>query len=268
MKSIKIISKKISAHRVTYFLLSFLIVGLIFQLPYQQPLDNNAVSIKQVIYDYDVSIDQTIVSSIPTTTNFVLSDANDETQSFTVSIGAATVGTPDLVTVGHLNSTTLSGTSPGQFVVGSPTLLSLATTTNLNSVKRLYGVRLNTNIDLTYYEDISIGWGWQAGGDAGTYSGFLATSISSIVESWSVIGNVKQSLSLSTASSISFLDTTDILTGQATARFAFIFGSEVSKVALQNFSFVVEGYLRTSFTSLSDPGFLHIGRYQVNKRLC
>ena len=249
----------------TYFLMSFLILGLIFQLPYQRPLDNNAVLTKQTIYDYDASLDQTSVSSIPTTTNLVLSDANDGSQSFTVSIGAVTVGTPDLVTVGHLNSTTLSGSSAGQFAVGSPTLLSLATTTNLTSIKRLYGIRVNTNIDLTYYEDISITWGWQAGGDAGAYTGFLATSIAPSIESWSVIGNVKQSLALSTASSLSFLDTTDILTGQATARFAFIFGSELSKVALRNFSFIVEGYLRTSLTSVSDPGFLHVGRYQVNE---
>ncbi len=249
----------------TYFLMSFLILGLIFQLPYQRPLDNNAVLTKQTIYDYDASLDQTSVSSIPTTTNLVLSDANDGAQSFTVSIGAVTVGTPDLVTVGHLNSTTLSGSSAGQFAVGSPTLLSLATTTNLTSIKRLYGIRVNTNIDLTYYEDISITWGWQAGGDAGAYTGFLATSIAPSIESWSVIGNVKQSLALSTASSLSFLDTTDILTGQATARFAFIFGSELSKVALRNFSFIVEGYLRTSLTSVSDPGFLHVGRYQVNE---
>ena len=250
----------------TYFLMSFLILGLIFQLPYQRPLDNNAVLTKQTIYDYDASLDQTSVSSIPTTTNLVLSDANDGSQSFTVSIGAVTVGTPDLVTVGHLNSTTLSGSSAGQFAVGSPTLLSLATTTNLTSIKRLYGIRVNTNIDLTYYEDISITWGWQAGGDAGAYTGFLATSIAPSIESWSVIGNVKQSLALSTASSLSFLDTTDILTGQATARFAFIFGSELSKVALRNFSFIVEGYLRTSLTSVSDPGFLHIGRYVVNEQ--
>ena len=249
----------------TYFLMSFLILGLIFQLPYQRPLDNNAVLTKQTIYDYEASLDQTSVSSIPTTTNLVLSDANDGAQSFTVSIGAVTVGTPDLVTVGHLNSTTLSGTSAGQFVVGSPTLLSLATTTNLTSIKRLYGIRVNANIDLTYYEDISITWGWQAGGDAGAYTGFLATSIAPSIESWSVIGNVQQSLALSTASSLSFLDTTDILTGQATARFAFIFGSELSKVALRNFSFIVEGYLRTSLTSVSDPGFLHVGRYQVNE---
>ncbi len=249
----------------TYFLMSFLILGLIFQLPYQRPLDNNAVLTKQTIYDYDASLDQNSVSSIPTTTNLVLSDANDGSQSFTVSIGAVTVGTPDLVTVGHVNSTTLSGTSAGQFVVGSPTLLSLATTTNLTSIKRLYGIRVNANIDLTYYEDISITWGWQAGGDAGAYTGFLATSIAPSIESWSVIGNVKQSLALSTASSLSFLDTTDILTGQATARFAFIFGSELSKVALRNFSFIVEGYLRTSLTSVSDPGFLHVGRYQVNE---
>ncbi|MEN9819227.1 MAG: hypothetical protein RL379_5, partial [Bacillota bacterium] len=249
----------------TYFLMSFLILGLIFQLPYQRPLDNNAVLTKQTIYDYDASLDQTSVSSIPTTTNLVLSDANDGAQSFTVSIGAVTVGTPDLVTVGHLNSTTLSGSSAGQFAVGSPTLLSLATTTNLTSIKRLYGIRVNTNIDLTYYEDISITWGWQAGGDAGAYTGFLATSIAPSIESWSVIGNVQQSLALSTASSLSFLDTTDILTGQATARFAFIFGSELSKVALRNFSFIVEGYLRTSLTSVSDPGFLHVGRYQVNE---
>ena len=249
----------------TYFLMSFLILGLIFQLPYQRPLDNNAVLTKQTIYNYDASLDQTSVSSIPTTTNLVLSDANDGAQSFTVSIGKVTVGTPDLVTVGHLDSTTLSGTSAGQFVVGSPTLLSLATTTNLTSNKRLYGIRLNANIDLTYYEDISIRWGWQAGGDAGAYTGFLATSIAPSIESWSVIGNVKQSLALSTASSLSFLDTTDILTGQATARFAFIFGSELSKVALRNFSFIVEGYLRTSLTSVSDPGFLHVGRYQVNE---
>jgi hypothetical protein len=246
--------------------MSFLILGLIFQLPYQRPLDNNAVLTKQTIYDYDASLDQTSVSSIPTTTNLVLSDANDGSQSFTVSIGAVTVGTPDLVTVGHLNSTTLSGSSAGQFAVGSPTLLSLATTTNLTSIKRLYGIRVNTNIDLTYYEDISITWGWQAGGDAGAYTGFLATSIAPSIESWSVIGNVKQSLALSTASSLSFLDTTDILTGQATARFAFIFGSELSKVALRNFSFIVEGYLRTSLTSVSDPGFLHIGRYVVNEQ--
>jgi len=245
--------------------MSFLILGLIFQLPYQRPLDNNAVLTKQTIYDYEASLDQTSVSSIPTTTNLVLSDANDGAQSFTVSIGAVTVGTPDLVTVGHLNSTTLSGTSAGQFVVGSPTLLSLATTTNLTSIKRLYGIRVNANIDLTYYEDISITWGWQAGGDAGAYTGFLATSIAPSIESWSVIGNVQQSLALSTASSLSFLDTTDILTGQATARFAFIFGSELSKVALRNFSFIVEGYLRTSLTSVSDPGFLHVGRYQVNE---
>ncbi len=249
----------------TYFLMSFLILGLIFQLPYQRPLDNNAVLTKQTIYDYDASLDQTSVSSIPTTTNMVLGDANNGAQSFTVSIGAVTVGTPDLVTVGHLNSTNLSGSSAGQFAVGSPTLLSLATTTNLTSIKRLYGIRVNANIDLTYYEDISITWGWQAGGDAGAYTGFLATSIAPSIESWSVIGNVKQSLALSTASSLSFLDTTDILTGQATARFAFIFGSELSKVALRNFSFIVEGYLRTSLTSVSDPGFLHVGRYQVNE---
>jgi hypothetical protein len=256
---------KVFHKQSTYFLMSFLILGLIFQLPYQRPLDNNAVLTKQTIYDYDASLDQTSVSSIPTTTNMVLGDANNGAQSFTVSIGAVTVGTPDLVTVGHVNSTTLSGTSTGQFVVGSPTLLSLATTTNLTSIKRLYGIRVNANIDLTYYEDISITWGWQAGGDAGAYTGFLATSIAPSIESWSVIGNVKQSLALSTASSLSFLDTTDILTGQATARFAFIFGSELSKVALRNFSFIVEGYLRTSLTSVSDPGFLHVGRYQVNE---
>ncbi len=251
-------------HR-TYFGMSFLILGLILQLPYQGPIINNAALTKQTIYDYDASLDQTSVSSIPTTTNMVLGDANGGAQSFTVSIGAVTVGTSDLVTVGHINSTTLTGTSAGQFVVGSPTLASLATTTNLTSNKRLYGIRVNANIDLTYYEDISVTWGWQAGGDAGAYSGIIAASVAPSVESWSVIGTTKRAMTLSTLGSVSFLDTTDILTGQATARFALIFGSEVSKVALRNFSLIVEGYLRTSLTSVSDPGFLHIGRYQVNE---
>jgi len=251
-------------HKV-YFFLSFLVLGLVFQFPTRPTIDNKAALIKQTIYDYDASLDQTYVSSVPVATNVVLSDVNHGSQTFTISIGAVTVGTPDIVTVGHLNSTTLVGTSPGQFVVGSPTLASLANTTNLTSIKRLYGIRVNADIDLTYYEDISITWGWETGGDAGAYTGIIASSLSPTTESWSVLGTTQRPMALSSAGSLAFLDTTDILTGQANARFALLFGSELSKVALRNFSFLVEGYVRTTLTSVSDPGFLHVGRYQVNE---
>jgi hypothetical protein len=251
-------------HKIYFFLFTF-VLGVAFQFTPRSAIENKAVLIKETIYDYNGSLDQTYLASVPVTTNLLLSDVNNGAQTFTISIGAVTVGTPDVVTVGHLNSTTLVGTSPGQFVVGSPTLASLANTTNLTSIKRLYGVRINADIDLTYYEDISITWGWEAGGDAGAYTGIIAASLSPTTESWGVLGTTKRPMALSSTGSLAFLDTTDILTGQANARFALLFGSEVSKVALQNFSFLVEGYVRTSLTSVSDPGFLHVGRYQVNE---
>jgi hypothetical protein len=76
------------------------------------------------------------------------------------------------------------------------------------------------------------------------------------------MGSVKRAMSLSTAGSLSFTDTTNtVLQGQSMARFALIFGSSSQARALKNVYITVTANLRTTLDSVNNPFFNHTGNY-------
>jgi hypothetical protein len=228
------------------------------------PSINQTFATPEVIYDFYSSTDAGLTTNVAVTTNWVLNDANSPGHSMTISIGKNTAVPPNDVRIGHTNSTTLTGINPGEFSYGSPSLLSLATKTNLTSNKRLYGIRMNADMDLTNFASMVVTWAWETGGDNSLYSGFLAYSTGGASESWSTLGSLKQSMALASAGQLTYTDTST-LTGLSQVRFALIFGSEVSKSAMKNVSLSVSGSLRAMLNAVDDAGFLHIGRYQVDE---
>ncbi len=228
------------------------------------PSINQTFATPEVVYDFYSSTDAGLTTDVPVTTNWVLNDANSPGHSMTISIGKNTAVPPNDVRIGHTNSTTLTGVNPGEFSYGSPSLFSLATTTNLTSNKRLYGIRMNADIDLTNFASMVVTWAWETGGDTSLYSGFLAYSTGGASESWSTLGSLQQPMVLASAGQLTYTDTST-LTGLPQVRFALIFGSELSKSAMKNVSLSVSGSLRTTLNAVDDAGFLHIGRYQVDE---
>jgi hypothetical protein len=218
------------------------------------------------IYQYSSVTQNEFNASKSLTTNLVYED-NASTQSFTLNASSFTDGSPDVSMLGGSKYLTLTGTANGQFVYGSPTIQSLTTTTNLTANRFLYAIRTRQDIDLTYYKDITVNFGWAAGGSNKTFSAFLAKSSGGDSESWSVMGNVKVNVALSTAGTLSFTDTTNTVLMGGSWRFAIVIGSTSGVSALKNFTFGVAGSLRTTLDSLSNLSFTHIGNHVVGESI-
>ena len=221
-----------------------------------------------VLYDYTSNTESGLTGAVAQTANWVLTDSNDPTQTFTFNVGKNTYASPNSTTfLGGTTGTALAGSSPGQFVYGTPSLKSLATTTNITNNKKLYGFRMNGGLDLTNYRDVTVTFSWSAGG-AGTYTGFIAGSTTGSSESWSLLGAGKQAINCTVASSLGFTDTDNMaLVGKTGVRFALIFGSGVTKLAMKNIKMVVTANPRKTLSSVSN-GSLNVARdYHVSEAL-
>lgn len=216
------------------------------------------------IYNYFSNTDSGLATNVALNSNWVLNDVNDGNQSFTFNVGSYT--SPNVI-LGGTSGTALTGTLPTQFVYGNPTLKSLATTANISTIKKLYGFRMNGDVDFTNFQDITVTISWGAGG-TGNYSGFIAKSSTGESESWSLLTAGKQAIVPSAAGSISFTDSTNtILMGKSTVRFALIFGGAASKPAMRNISISITGNPRKTL-SLIEDGNLDVTRdYHDNEVL-
>lgn len=168
----------------TFALISVLTVGVALSIPWAT--EKEAAAEEAIIYDYHSETD----SSLPTTdvaqiANWVTTDSNDSTKKFTFNIGGYNAATP-YTYLGGTAGTALTGTLPGQFVYGNPTLKSLAVKPNLTNIKKLYGFRTNSDIDLSNYLNVTVTINWDAGG-VGSYTGFIAKSSTGDSEAWSLL---------------------------------------------------------------------------------
>jgi len=215
------------------------------------------------IYDYYSQTDSSLAASIPQTTNWILTDANAGTQKFTFNVGSnARVSSVNTVWLGGTSGAALTGSNADQFVFGNPSLKALATTTNLTTNSKLYGFRMDADINLTNYKDVTVTIGWASGGDSSSYTGFIAKSLGGSTESWSLLTGVKQAVVASTAGSLSYTDTANtVLQGRSTARFAIIIGGSNTRQVLKNIYLTVTANLRTTLDSINNPLFNHVGHY-------
>jgi|GEM_PF-1321942 len=221
------------------------------------------------IYDYYSQTNSSLAASVSVKSNWVLTDSNAPTNKFTYSIGSnSRSGSVNTVWLGDTSSAVLTGTSAGQFVYGSPNLKSLATNTNLTSNSKLYGFRMNTDIDLTNYKDVTVTIGWLTGGSGSTFTGFIAKSLAGSSEAWSLLTPGKQSVVASSAGSLSFTDTGNtVLQGQSKARFALILGSTSTRQVLKNIYITITANLRTTLDSINNPLYNHVGNLVVGETM-
>lgn len=196
--------------------------------------------------------------------NWVTTDSNDSTKKFTFNIGGYNAATP-YTYLGGTAGTALTGTLPGQFVYGNPTLKSLAVKPNLTNIKKLYGFRTNSDIDLSNYLNVTVTINWDAGG-VGSYTGFIAKSSTGDSEAWSLLTAGNLPIAAATAGSLSFNDSTNtILMGKPMMRFALIFGSGSTKLALRNLSITVKGFPRKTLDSVGEGYLDTIHEYAQNE---
>jgi hypothetical protein len=151
-------------------LMPILVLGVAFSIP--RPSETKAAASETIIYDYYSKTDSGLSSAVPQIANWVTSDSNGSNQTFTFNVGGYNATTP-YTYLGGTAGTVLTGTLPGQFVYGNPTLKALANKTNITNFKKLYGFRMNSDVDLTNFLNISVTISWEAGG-VGSYTGFIA----------------------------------------------------------------------------------------------
>jgi len=220
------------------------------------------------VYDYYSNTDSGLVAKVSKTANWVLSDINAPSYSFTLNVGSNNYnGGVNTVLLGDTSGDVLSGASPKQFVYGTPSLKALAESSNLVSIKRLYGFRSNADLDLTNFKNVIVRVGWTSNASMSA-SGFLATSTTGNSESWTRITPAKQAIIFTkdAANYIEFTDTNNnILMGKSAVRLAFIFGSNTSAQAARNIYIKVTGVYRTELSSLTNHVFDHIVAYIKNE---